>query len=96
MNIHYFQVFDGFMKIMEKSEKNYDPVEWERYSIPYMIYSAYQWGIHACDTVIETKEAKKLLEKIKIVEFDVILQDTTLNECLYGLWEVMIKQFLKC
>jgi len=28
---------------------------------------------------------------IKIVEFDVIMQDIT-NQCFYGLWEVKIKQ----
>ncbi|KAG5338450.1 UD2C1 glucuronosyltransferase, partial [Acromyrmex heyeri] len=83
-----YEVFDDFMKVMEESEENYDPVEWERYSILYMLYSTYQWGIHTCDTVVETKAAKKLLEKIKIVEFDIILQDLTLNECLHGLWEI--------
>jgi len=84
------------MKVMEKPEENnYDPVKWERYSVFYMLYSTYQWGIHVCDTVIKTKTAKKLLEMIKTIKFDIILQDITLNECLYGLWEVKIKQFLK-
>ncbi|XP_018371848.1 PREDICTED: UDP-glucuronosyltransferase 2B17-like [Trachymyrmex cornetzi] len=84
-----YDVFDGLMKVMEESEGDYDPVKWERYSALYMIYSAYhQWGIHVCDTVIKTKAAKKLLEMIKTVEFDIILQDITLNECLYGLWEI--------
>ncbi|KAG5317480.1 UD2C1 glucuronosyltransferase, partial [Pseudoatta argentina] len=91
-----YEVFDDFMKVMEESEENYNPVEWERYSILYMLYFTYQWGIHTCDTVVETKAAKKLLEKIKIVEFNIILQDLTLNECLHGLWEVIIKQILKC
>ncbi|KAG5338448.1 UDB17 glucuronosyltransferase, partial [Acromyrmex heyeri] len=83
-----YDVFDGLMKAIEESEENYDPVEWEQYSALYMMYSAYQWGIHACDTVVKTKEAKKLLEMIKTVEFDIILQDITLTECLYGLWEI--------
>ena len=82
------------MKVMEESE-DFNLVEWEQYSTLYMMYSAYQWGIHACDTVVKTKAAKKLLEMIKTVEFDIILQDITLNECLFGLWEVRIKQFLK-
>jgi len=83
------------MKVMEGSEADYNPVEWEQYSALYMMYSAYQWRIHACDTVVKTKAAKKLLEMIKTVEFDIILQDITLNECLFGLWEVRLKQFLK-
>ncbi|KAG5317482.1 UD110 glucuronosyltransferase, partial [Pseudoatta argentina] len=83
-NTNYVQVFDGLMKAIEESEENYDPVEWKQYSALYMMYSAYQWGIHACDTVVKTKEAKKLLEMIKTVEFDIILQNITLTECLYG------------
>ncbi|XP_018049434.1 PREDICTED: UDP-glucuronosyltransferase 2B17-like isoform X2 [Atta colombica] len=86
---HVHVVFDGLMKVMEESEADYNPVEWEQYSIFYMMYSAYQWGIHACDTVVKTKAAKKLLEMIKTVEFDIILQDITLNECLFGLWEIV-------
>ncbi|KYM82014.1 UDP-glucuronosyltransferase 2B17 [Atta colombica] len=56
-------VFDSLMKVMEESE-DFNPVEWEQYSALYMMYSAYQWGIHACDAVVKTKAAKKLLEII--------------------------------
>jgi len=89
----YFQVFDDVMKTYEKSE-DYNPSEWEEYSTFYMSYFAYQWGIIACDNIVKTKAAKELLEMIKTVEFDVIVHDITLNECLYGLWEVKIKQSL--
>ncbi|KAG5332781.1 UDB17 glucuronosyltransferase, partial [Acromyrmex heyeri] len=84
-----YDVFDGVMKAMEESEENYNPFEWDSHNPLYMIHFIYNiWGIRACDTVIKTKTAKKLLEMIKIVEFDIILQDITLNECLYGLWEI--------
>ncbi|XP_018316261.1 UDP-glucuronosyltransferase 1-7C-like [Mycetomoellerius zeteki] len=80
-----YAVFD-VMKIYEESE-DYNPSEWEQYSAFYMGYFIYQLGIDACDTIIETKAAKELLEMIKTVEFDVIVQDITLFQCLYGLWE---------
>ncbi|EFN78744.1 UDP-glucuronosyltransferase 2B18 [Harpegnathos saltator] len=41
-----------------------------------------------CEKIINTKAAKELLETVKNIEFDVIVQDVTLNQCLYGLWEV--------
>jgi len=44
-----------------------------------MEYFVYQWGINSCDAIIQTKAAKELLEIIKSVEFDVIVQDITLN-----------------
>jgi len=47
-----------------------------------MEYFVYQWGINSCDAIIQTKAAKELLEIIKSVEFDVIVQDITLN--VYG------------
>ncbi|KYN13191.1 UDP-glucuronosyltransferase 2B19 [Trachymyrmex cornetzi] len=53
-----------------------------------MEYFVYEWGINSCDAIIQTKAAKELLEMIKSVEFDVIVQDITLTQCLYGLWEV--------
>jgi len=87
----YFQVFDDVMKTYEKSE-DYNPSDWEEYSVLYMTYFVYQWGIVACDNIVKTKAAKELLEMIKTVEFDVIVHDITLDECLYGLWEVKIKQ----
>ncbi|XP_018341764.1 PREDICTED: UDP-glucuronosyltransferase-like [Trachymyrmex septentrionalis] len=83
-----YDVFDGLMKVIEESEEDFDPVKWEQYNVFYMMYSAYHWGIYACDSVIKTEAAKKLLEMIKTVEFDIILQDVTFNECLYGLWEI--------
>jgi glucuronosyltransferase len=82
-----YAVFDGVVQSIQEAE-NYDPVEWEQYSASYMAYFAYQWGIHACNLTIKTKAAKELLEMIKTIEFDVIVQDITLSECLYGLWEV--------
>lgn len=45
-----------------------------------------------CEKMIENKGAKRLLETVKNVEFDVIVQDITLYQCLYGLWEVKAKQ----
>jgi len=88
----YFQVFEDVMKTY--GESNYNLSEWEKYSVFYMTYYTYQWGIVACDRIVKTKAAKELLEMIKTVEFDVIVHDIILNECLYGLWEVKIKQSL--
>jgi len=80
------------MNTYEESE-DYNPPEWERYSALYMAYFTYhQWGILACEALVKTKAAKELLETIKAVEFDVIVQDVSLNECFYGLWEVKMKQ----
>ncbi|XP_025990738.1 UDP-glycosyltransferase UGT5 isoform X2 [Solenopsis invicta] len=75
------------MESYEEAE-DYNPSDWERYSVLYMAYFTYQWGIDGCNAVIKTKVAKELLEMIKTVEFDVIVQDITLTQCLYGLWEV--------
>ncbi|XP_071567391.1 UDP-glycosyltransferase UGT5-like isoform X2 [Temnothorax nylanderi] len=82
-----YAVFDGLMDNYDESN-NYDPVEWEKYSVFYTAYFVYQWGIHACDTMIKTKTAKDLLKVAKTVEFDVIVQDITLTQCFYGLWEI--------
>ncbi|TGZ53751.1 Uncharacterized protein DBV15_12370 [Temnothorax longispinosus] len=82
-----YAVFDGLMQTYEETE-DYNPAEWEQYSVLYTAYFTYQWGIHACDTMIKTRGAKHLLEMIKTVEFDVIVQDITLTQCFYGLWEV--------
>ncbi|TGZ54617.1 Uncharacterized protein DBV15_12568, partial [Temnothorax longispinosus] len=81
-----YVVFDGLMDTYDESN-NYDPVEWEKYSVFYATYFVHQWGIHACDTMIKTKEATDLLEAIKTVEYDVIVQDITITQCFYGLWE---------
>ncbi|XP_011705118.1 PREDICTED: UDP-glucuronosyltransferase 2B19-like, partial [Wasmannia auropunctata] len=80
-------VFDGVMKTYEESE-DYNPSEWERYSVIRMAYFTYQWGIQACEAEIKTKAAKELLEMVKTVKFDVIVQDITLHQCFYGLWEI--------
>ncbi|TGZ49857.1 Uncharacterized protein DBV15_12297 [Temnothorax longispinosus] len=82
-----YAVFDSLMDTYDESN-NYDPVEWQKYSVFYTAYFVYQWGIHACDTLIKTETARDLLKVIKTVEFDVIVQDITLTQCFYGLWEV--------
>ncbi|XP_012530233.3 uncharacterized protein LOC105833218 [Monomorium pharaonis] len=82
-----YAVFDGMMESYEEAE-DYNPSEWERYSVLYTAYFTYQWGIDGCNAMIKTKGAQELLEIIKTVEFDVIVQDITLTQCLYGLWEV--------
>jgi len=89
----YFQVFDDVMKTYEDSE-DFNPSEWEEYGVFYTTYFTYQGGIVACDRIVKTKAAKELLEMIKTVEFDVIVHDITSGDCLYGLWEVKIKQSL--
>jgi len=78
------------IKTRQESD-DYDPSEWEKYSVFHMMYFTHQWGFVACDTIVKTKAARELLEMIKTVEFDVIVQDISLHECLYGLWEVKIK-----
>ncbi|XP_070155000.1 UDP-glucosyltransferase 2-like isoform X1 [Polyergus mexicanus] len=69
-------------------EENYKPDEWEKYSVFYMTYFIYEWATYVSEKIIEAEAAKELLEMIKKVEFDVIVQDITIPECLYGLWEV--------
>ncbi|XP_077268479.1 UDP-glycosyltransferase UGT5-like isoform X1 [Temnothorax americanus] len=82
-----YAVFDGVMETYEQSE-DYNPAEWEQYSVLYMVNFMYQWGMSGCQTVIRTKVARELLEMVKTVEFDVIVQDITITQCFYGLWEV--------
>ncbi|XP_072759090.1 UDP-glucosyltransferase 2-like [Anoplolepis gracilipes] len=83
-----YAVFGDLMKELHESE-DYDPNEWENFGIIYTTYFLYvHWATPFCEKTIETKEAKELLEMIKNVEFDVIVQDVTLYQCLYGLWEV--------
>ncbi|XP_011705694.1 PREDICTED: UDP-glucuronosyltransferase 1-9-like [Wasmannia auropunctata] len=82
-----YSVFDGLIDEFEKSEE-FNPTVWAEYSAFYMSYFMFDLGIQTCDIVIETKAAKELLETIKTVEFDVIVQDISLLECLFGLWEV--------
>lgn len=69
-------------------DENYNPAEWESFSVLYTTYFTYYWGLCSCEMAIKTKAAEELREMIKNVEFDVIVQDVTLNQCLYSLWEV--------
>ncbi|TGZ54207.1 UDP-glucuronosyltransferase 1-9 [Temnothorax longispinosus] len=78
-------VFDGVMQTYEQSE-DYNPAEWEQYSVLYMVNFMYQWGMSGCQTVIRTKAARELLEMAKTVEFDVIVQDITITQCFYGFY----------
>ncbi|XP_018400011.1 PREDICTED: UDP-glucuronosyltransferase 2B20-like [Cyphomyrmex costatus] len=82
-----YRVFDGLMEEFDESG-SFNPIEWEQYSVPYSIYYLYQLCNMGCNMIINTKAAKELLEMIKTVEFDIIVQDITCDECLYGLWEV--------
>lgn len=82
-----FQVFNEVMQTYEESA-DYNPAEWEQYTVFYTAYFTYQWGIDACESVLKSKASKELLETVKTVEFDVIVQDITLTQCFYGLWEV--------
>ncbi|XP_036141129.1 UDP-glycosyltransferase UGT5-like [Monomorium pharaonis] len=81
-----YTVFEELINTFDKEE--YNPAEWETYSTFYMTYFMYEWGIESCKSMIKSKEAKELLETIKTVEFDVIVHDVSLNEYLYGLWEI--------
>lgn len=77
-------------------DDEYNPADWEKFSVFYTTYFTYTWGISSCEVFINSKAGKELREMIKNVEFDVIVQDVTLDQCLYSLWEVG-KQFLnKC
>lgn len=69
---------------------DYDPTAWRDFGIYETIPFLYVWAVEICDKVANTKAAKELLEMVKNVEFDVIVQDITLDECLFGLWEVDI------
>ncbi|XP_011702410.1 PREDICTED: UDP-glucuronosyltransferase 2B1-like isoform X2 [Wasmannia auropunctata] len=81
-----YKVFDGMMS--SDDYEDYGPAQWEKYSVLHMAYITYQWAIYGCYKAIKTNTAKELLEMIKTVEFDVIVQDITLHQCFYGLWEV--------
>jgi len=76
------------MKEVHESGKN-NFIEWQdtidTISSWYFLYS---WAIDSCERITRTKAAKELLEMIKRNQFDVIVQDVTLDQCLYGLWEV--------
>lgn len=80
--VHYFQVFEDVI------QKDYNFIKWRNFGTIYTIYLTYTVGRSGCAKLIETKEAKRLLEIVKHEKFDVIVQDITLNQCLYSLWEV--------
>lgn len=77
-----------------QEDEDFNPSEWERYNVFYMTYLTYEWAALVSKKVIETKAAKELLEMIKKVEFDIIVQDVTMPECLHGLWEVNTNNLL--
>lgn len=74
--------------------EDYSPKQWEKFNVLYTAYITYKWAIFGCHRVIKTNAAKELLELIKIIKFDVIVQDITLSQCFYGLWEVKISDLL--
>lgn len=80
------------MKELRESD-NHDPVEWMDYSVFYMSYFTYYWSTSTCEKITQTKGAKELLELVRNNKFDVIVQDVSLHQCLYGLWEVNIYIF---
>ncbi|XP_072759513.1 UDP-glucosyltransferase 2-like [Anoplolepis gracilipes] len=82
-----YAVFDNIVEAMQEDEE-YNPAEWEGYSVFRMIHFIYEWFTEASEKIIETKGAKELVEMIKKVEFDVIVQDITIPESFYGLWEI--------
>ncbi|RLU25670.1 hypothetical protein DMN91_001827 [Ooceraea biroi] len=82
-----YAVFENVMKdIRETNAHNF--IECMDFSVFYTIYYEYSWSINTCEKIIQTKGAKELLEMVKHHEFDVIVQDITLHQCLYGLWQV--------
>jgi len=70
--------------------EDYEPNDWEKLNVFQTMSILYNIGLSICEKTVETREAKELLERIKNVEFDVIVHDVTLFQCLYGLWEVRI------
>lgn len=86
-----FKVFEGAMTSYDQFT-DYGPDEWEKLDEFYTAYVSYLWGIIKCNTMRKTNAAKELLEMVKTVEFDVIIQDISLNQCFYGLWEVSIRR----
>lgn len=67
---------------------DYNPLEWKRFSTLKMIQFLYAFSNDICEKITKTKVAKELLETVKNVKFDIIVQDVTTSQCLYGLWEV--------
>lgn len=80
------------MKQLSEDE-SYDLTEWRKYNAFEMMYNVYVWGNLVCEQVTNTKNAKELLKIVRNIKFDVIVQDVTLVQCLYGLWEVYKSYF---
>ncbi|XP_025268314.1 UDP-glucuronosyltransferase 2B31-like [Camponotus floridanus] len=81
-----YGIFDIMQQLHEA--KDFNPNDWQKLNIFQMMYTVYDTGLLTCEKIVESREAKELLEMIKNVEFDVIVHDITLLQCLYGLWEV--------
>jgi len=82
-----FQVFEDVMKEIHENDGN-NFVEWQNINVISSSYFIYSWGSTSCERITRTKGANELLEMVKHKQFDVIVQDVTLDQCLYGLWEV--------
>lgn len=89
MNIPLSKVFEGVMDKLRSDEK-YKPSEWSKFSVPYMSYFIYEKSIRLCEMILETEGAKDTLDLVKNMEFDVIIQDVTVMQCMYGIWEVSV------
>lgn len=74
------------MKDIDKSDYNF--AEFMNFNIFYFSYFLSYFAIEQCEQLTQTRGGKELLETIRRNEFDVIVQDVTLNQCLYALWEV--------
>lgn len=74
---------------------DYDPGAWIQLTLYDVIHFQYTWAYETCEKIVNTKGAKKLLEVARNVQFDVIVQDVTLSECMLALWEVS-KKFTIC
>ena len=83
------KVFEGVIDTL-RSNRNYDPLDWAKFSILYTSFFVYYKSIKTCDMILATDGAKDTLELVKNVEFDVIIQDVTLMQCMYGIWEVSV------
>lgn len=77
-----------------QEDEEYDPAEWEKYTVFYMTYFIYEWATFSSEKLIKTIGAKELLEIIKNIKYDVIVHDISMPEFLYGLWDVSIKKLL--
>ncbi|KAK2585930.1 hypothetical protein KPH14_010514 [Odynerus spinipes] len=79
--------FDDLMQQLQNSN-DYEPAEWANYNTLYTMYFTHQFSNFVCEKVTALKAMKETLELVRTKKFDVIVQDVTLVQCLYGLWEV--------